>query len=290
MSVSENLNSGRKKLDGLEAVVAPINFSRRSPAEDAPSADISPGYDFPKVTYDVTIYNARPIIDKFSLDEEGFILVNHKLDCVNERDPDTLRAQYISEMRDYLQQRFAPSWIQTVDMGGALIRSIGATTFLKSEAPSKFSIRHGGSNHAHIDYAPVASPMLAALDCQLKGEEIRPYSRLLIIQTWQAISPPPQSVPLAFCDGSTIAKADIFETYFRSHGVSHLSRALHHNPDQVWYYLPDLTNEEFYLFKGYDSDDHYHHWAGHTSFDNTKAYPNAVSRESVESRFYLYYE
>ena len=63
-----------------------------------------------------------------------------------------------------------------------------------------------------------------------------------------------------------------------------------YNPSQRWYYLPEMTPDELYLFKGYDSNVHYKPWAPHSAFDNRKKYPEALPRESVETRFYVYYE
>ncbi|WP_082653929.1 CmcJ/NvfI family oxidoreductase [Bradyrhizobium pachyrhizi] len=281
----------RANRDQLECVQGQINFARRAPDEKAQATTPTPGYDFPKVIYDVTIHNARPIVNELSLDQEGFTLIQHKMPCVNESDPDILRKKYLEEMVPFIKDYFDASWVQTVDLGGLTIRSIGGSSFSRPANQTKFSVRGHGAGHAHIDYAPVAGPMIAARDSQLQGIEIRPYSRLMIIQTWQALSPPPQDFPLTFCDASSIEDADLLNTYYRSpHGVTHKSWVLHYNPSHRWYYLPEMTSDEFFLFKGYDSAMHYHRWSAHSTFDNRRAYLSAKPRESIESRFYVYYE
>ncbi|MGY4362901.1 hypothetical protein ACVWZR_002083 [Bradyrhizobium sp. i1.3.1] len=277
--------------DQLECLQGQMSFARRSPDERAPAGVATPGYDFPKVVYDVTVRNMRPIVDELSFEREGFTVVKRRMSCVNERDPETLRKKYVEEMVPFIKDYFKASWVQTVDLGGVTIRSIGGGSFNRPENETKFSVRARGSGHAHIDYSPVGGPMIAARDSQLQGVEIRPYSRLMIIQAWQAISPPPQDFPLAFCDASSIEDADLLDAYYRSpHGVTHKSWVLHYNPAHRWYCLPEMTPDEFYLFKGYDSAMHYHRWSAHTTFDNRHAYPNAKPRESVETRFYVYYE
>ncbi|KRP91011.1 hypothetical protein AOQ73_25045 [Bradyrhizobium pachyrhizi] len=277
----------------LECVQGEICFARRTPDEEGEATTPTPGYDFPKVVHDVTIRSARPIADELSLDKEGFVRIQHKVACVNERNPDILRKKYLEEMVPFIKDYFKASWVQTVDLGGVTIRSIGGDSFARpaDEKETKATVRGIWAGYAHIDYAPVAGPTIAARDSQLQGIEIRPYSRLMIIQAWQAISPPPQDIPLAFCDASSIEDGDLFETYFRSKfGVTHRSRVLHYNPSHRWYYLPEMTSDEFVLFKGYDSEVHYHRWSAHAAFDNRRAYPNAKPRESIESRFYVYYE
>ncbi|NPC59405.1 CmcJ/NvfI family oxidoreductase, partial [Caenimonas soli] len=237
----------------LECVQGQIAFARRTPDEKTQEAT-TPGYDFPRVVHDVTVRNARPIADELSLEKEGFVLVQHKLSCLNERDPDILRKKYMEEMVPFIKDYFKASWVQTVDLGGVTIRSLGGNSFSRPANETKLSVRAHGAGHAHIDYSPAGGPMIAARDSQLQGIEIRPYSRLMIIQAWQAVSPPPQDFPLAFCDASSIEDADLLDTYYRSpHGVTHKSWVLRHNPSHRWYYVPDLTRDEFFLFKGYDS-------------------------------------
>lgn len=276
----------------LQCVQGQIGFARRTADEKAPVGVTTPGYEFPKVLYDVPIRNMRPIVGELSLEREGFTLIQSKMSCINDRDPEILRKKYLEEMGAFVKDYFKASWVTTVDLGGFTIRSVGGNLFSRPAAGQeiKASVVGNISGHAHIDYSPVAGPMIAARDNQLQGIEIRAYSRLMIIQAWHPFSPPPQDFPLAFCDASSIEEADLLDTYYQKHGVTHKSWVLHHNPCHRWYYLPEMTPDEFYLFKGYDSAMHYHRWSAHTSFSNRHTYPNAKPRESVETRFYVYYE
>ncbi|WP_342709979.1 CmcJ/NvfI family oxidoreductase [Bradyrhizobium sp. B124] len=278
--------------DKLDSVQGRMGFARRSPDEKALAVVApSPGYDFPKVVYDVTIRNMRPVVDELSFEKEGFIILRHELSCLNERDPDLLSKKYLEEMVPLLKDYFKASWVQTADLGGINLRSLGGEGFFtRPTDDTKSGIRKTGTSHAHIDYSPVGGPMIAARDCQLQGIEIRAYSRLMIIQAWQALSPPPQDHPLTFCDAGSIEAGDLVEVDYRGHGVTHKSWALRHNPSHRWYYLPDMTHDEIYLFKGYDSADHHHRWSAHSTFENRGAYPDAKPRASIESRFFVYYE
>ncbi|MCC8943337.1 hypothetical protein H8A99_44790 [Bradyrhizobium sp. Arg68] len=286
----------------LESLTAQISFARRTP-DERPAAVAPIGYDnISFVDHEVTIRNARPIVDELSLDKEGFALIQHKMSCANERDPEAFKKKYLEEMAPFIKDYFSASRVTIVDYGGVILRSIGGNFFrLESEGAGvevgkdageagKHSVRNYGAGFAHCDYAPIAGPQIAARDSQLQGIEIRSYSRLMIIQTWRALSPPPQDLPLAFCDGSSIPEADLVATPLTKFGEIISAWIPYYSPSHRWYYFPEMTQHEVVLFKGYDSDAHYKPRSAHSAFDNRRAYPNAKPRESVETRLYLYYD
>jgi hypothetical protein len=283
--------AARADRDQLECVQGRIAFARRSADEQAPEAVSAGGYeDVPMVFYDVPIRNARSIVDELSLEREGFILVPHRIDCADEPDPPMLRRKYLEEMVPFIKDYFGASWVMPHDLGGVTLRTVAENFVHRAEAtPDQRTVRNWGSGFAHIDFASVSGPMVAARDCQLHGIEIQAYSRLMIIQAWHAISPPPQNFPLAFCDSLSIRPDDLHEAHYRKYGGSSKSWVLRHNQAHRWYYLPEMTADEFFLFKGYGSDTHHRPWSAHAMFDNRAAYPNANTRRSIEARFYVYY-
>lgn len=279
------LDSGR-----LESVRGRINFARRAPDENASAAATPIGFDLPMVSYEVTVRNARLLVNELSLDREGFKLVEHKASSVNEPDLEIMAQKYLDQMVPFIKDYFNASKVVTTDIGGVAIRSLDDSAPRAWGGKNQRTLKNFGAGFAHVDYSPVACPMIAARDSQLQGIEINGYSRLMIIQAWRALSPPPQDFPLAFCDASSILPSDLFAAYQRSYGVNIQTWFLHHNPAHRWYYLPEMTTDEFFLFKGYDSDAHYDPRSAHATFDNRPAYPNAKPRRSIEARFYVYYE
>lgn len=269
--------------DKLEAVHGRIGFVRRSSDEKAPSREQARGLDVPLVEYDVTIRNARPIVDELSLDKEGFTVIRHKTSWANERDPELFKKQYLEEMASFIKNYFDASWVMSAEV---ILRSLDGN---RAAAADKGLVRTYTAGFAHIDYSPIGSPMIAARNNQVQDLEIRAYSRLMIIQTWRALSPPPQDNPLAFCDISSVLDADIVDTTYSNFGVTRKIRAVYYHPSHRWYYLPEMMPDEFFMFKGYDSEAHYKAGAVHSAFDNRRAYPNAKTRESIEATFYLYY-
>ncbi|MCC8951511.1 hypothetical protein H8A97_42435 [Bradyrhizobium sp. Arg62] len=283
--------------DQLEFVRGHMSFARRTSDEEAPAAVTPDGYDIPFVDHEVTIRDARPIVDELSLEREGFALIQHKMPCASERDPDLFKKSYLEAMVPFIKDYFNASWVTTVDIGGVTLRSIDGNSFIGAPVSGgtdsetgKRSVKNHGAGYAHCDYAPVAGPQIAARDSQLQGIEIRSYSRLMIIQTWRALSPPPQDFPLAFCDGSSILSDDLVEVPQTKYGATYVAWLPYYNLSHRWYYFPNMTCDELILFNGYDSKAHYNPRSAHSAFDNRRLYPNAKPRESVETRFYVYYD
>lgn len=279
--------------DQLECVQGQIVFGRRTPDEKAP-AIVVPNYEnYPTVSYDVSIRNARPIVNELSLDKEGFALIPHKTACADVRDPEIMREKYLEEMVPFIKSHFNASWV-IPRREGVRIRRAAGSAIPKGGWNTVSGVREP-AGVAHIDYAPVAGPMLAAAENQLQSIPIRPYSRLMLIQAWRALSPPPQDIPLALCDASTVVDTDIAVVDYASDnqnqpGSAAKSTVVRFSPAQRWYYFPEMTADELILFKGYDSDTHYRPVSPHSAFDDRRTYPNAKPRESVEARFFVYFD
>ncbi|MBH5396244.1 hypothetical protein HZZ13_00130 [Bradyrhizobium sp. CNPSo 4010] len=232
------------------------------------------------LNYDVTIRDARPIVNELSLDKEGFVLVKHKTSCANELNAEGMGARYLDEMVPFIKNYFNASWV-VPKRDGVIVRSAA-----QSAAPGV----RGAAGMAHIDYASISVPMVAARENQTLGIPIRSYSRLMLIQAWRAVSPPPQDNLLTVCDHSTVPDADIVvHDYTSDTGSEWKSAVLHHNPLHRWYYFPEMAPDEVILFKGYDSEISCNAQAPHTGFDNRRAVPNAKPRESIEARFFVYF-
>ncbi|MCK1400012.1 hypothetical protein IVB45_06035 [Bradyrhizobium sp. 4] len=265
--------------DQFEPVAGKIIFARRASDEKGPEVVLS-SFDLLGLGYDVTIRNARPIVNELSLDREGFTLIKHKVSCAKEHDPEIMRDRYLKEMVPFIKNYFNASWV-VPRRSGVILRSAGGGPIPRVLKPDGL---------AHIDYAPIAGPMLAAIEDESQSIPSRAYSRLMIIQTWHAFSPPPQDFPLAFCDGRSVDDADIVVVEGRTFLNTPLRLCLaHFNPAHRWYYFPEMTADEFILFKGYDSEVHCNPKAVHAAFDNRRAFPNAKPRESLEARFFVYY-
>ena len=124
------------------------------------------------------------------------------------------------------------------------------------------------------------------------------YARLVIAQTWRAVSGAPQDVPLAICDRRTLDNADISaktgilapENAPGMDDPSFTIGGIHYNPAQRWHYFPDMQPDELLLFTGYDSGAPDGWKTGHGAFDNRHNQPGGVPRVSFEARFYAFWD
>nr|WP_276575463.1 CmcJ/NvfI family oxidoreductase [Bradyrhizobium sp. Oc8] len=273
------------KRDQLDSVKGEIGFVPRT-SREGPTYEVS-GYVNQIVSHEVSIRDARPIVDKLSLDREGFILVNHAISSLNESDPRVMTSKYVEEMASFLKSHFNASWVVPYAQGG-----LGAAIHRSADAAKVAGATRGRARVAHIDFSPKSAPVIAALSDQANGFRSRSYSRMMLIQTWCALSPAPQDFPLALVDGSTVVDTDIVEDCRTDPSVDIESALwlLQHSPGQHWYYFSDMKPNEFILFKGYDSEDYGNPRSAHTAFDNRRAFPDATPRESIETRFFVYFK
>lgn len=244
-------------------------------------------------------YDARPIADELSLDKEGFKLIRYASPLAASGDAELLRREslaYLEDLAPVIKETLGASWVvpRTASNTGLVVRS---ATRIKPGEPFHYARNKGGIEvpypNVHMDYTEASAHNLARAENYQRGVPEKPYSRMIIIQAWQAISPPPQDRPLALMDASTLDPADTFsfgsdpdpEDYS---GDAIRARHVVFNPAQRWYYFSNMDRSDIVLFKGYDSANSA--TPPHGSFLNEDAAGHAHPRESVEGRFFVYYE
>lgn len=261
----------------LDCVQAEISFVARQPGPSGPFAPSK-----------VTIRNARPMLNELSLDREGFTLARHAVSCLGETDPEAFSKAYWSEMTAFIQDHFKTSWVEPVY--GPIIERRSRLPITHSVDGTEIEGVRATAGVAHLDYAKIAGPMLAARHSQMRGVPIRSYSRLMIVNTWRVTTPPPQDFPLAVCDATSFSEDDMLLTEFTEPetGVTWKNGAAYYNENQRWWYFADMTPDEVLVFKGFDTQTPLN--LAHGAFDNRAASPEAGPRASLEARFYVYYE
>jgi hypothetical protein len=117
--------------------------------------------------------------------------------------------------------------------------------------------------------------------------------RFAVIQTWRALSPPPQDRPLAVLDRRTISPEDIVLSKYvfgqRGDEQGFLNYSFRYNPAHRWAYISNMTAEDMLVFIGFDNDDDSIPGIPHSSFDNTANFPDAKPRMSMECRAMAYW-
>jgi hypothetical protein len=253
----------------------------------APGRELNTGIYAP---YEVTLRNAR-LAAPFSLDQHGFCLAQHRTDISDWNQNYNADTPYAAQVREVAQRLTAADLV--VPMGG-MLRASGQTT----------STIQPPAAEAHVDFTQRSAERIAARLYRKAQPEGQGYRRFMAFSLWRALSPPPQDMPLALCEGRSVrddegthnTKIDVDEIpsgdalFAPIEGEDEMSAAtiFHHSPDHRWWYFPDMTAEEVILIKFYDSDHSIAWRCPHTAFRDSSR-PDAHPRRSMEFRGIAYF-
>jgi hypothetical protein len=248
----------------------------------APGEEYNTGVYAP---YDVTIRNAR-LHGPFTLDAHGFELGHYPTDVTNwdvNYSPDSVYAAQVGQIAKAMC-----GCDLVIPMGGQ-IRSSGQTGALIQPPAAE----------AHVDFTTKTANMVADRLYRAARPEGAGFDRFICFSLWRPLSPPPQDMPLALCEGGSVrddegtanTKVDVDaipagdDLFVDIPGEEDMVAAtiFHHSPDHKWWYFPDMTDDEVIFIKFHDSD-HSRAWrAPHTAFRDTSR-PDAKERRSMEFR------
>lgn len=230
---------------------------------------------WPYRPHPVTVYDARRVADRLDLERNGFVLVNRPSAVRNFWDLDEVERVYVPEVCRLVADVNGADKVITF---GTMIRTN------RKDTPQGNLPAFG----AHVDYGDYTVRQFA-IDI-LGQEEAERWltGRYMLINVWRPISVVQRS-PFAVCDASTVKAADLNNSEVRG-GLGDPNRptlyghAVAFNPDQRWYYVPQMRPEEVLVFKLYDSDPSAVQWTAHTAFEHPDTAPDAPPRESIEIR------
>lgn len=240
--------------------------------------------------FPMDVTDLRPAAKEITLERNGFELAVHDNPMVARiaNDPD-FDGDALQEAAD--------------DYHAGMIRMIKARTGARDVIPLRNGLilrrpqcklpmeERVASTHAHIDFTERSARdyVLIAMAWE-RIQEIRPYSRRAIFQTWHVLSPPPQDYPLVFCDMESVRSEDLFyiDYYPPTHRVDIQAEvhAVGYNPAHRWAYFSNMTTDELILFKGFDTDGSPICCAPpHTSFRDPNVGTDCTPRASIEARY-----
>jgi hypothetical protein len=253
----------------------------------APGRELNTGH---YATYDVTVRNAR-LAGPFTLDEHGFRLAQHQ-----------------SDVTDW-ERNYGPESAYAAEVCAVVQRLTGADLVVPLGGMIRDSDRTGPNvqppaAEAHVDFTPRSADRLAERLWRRARTEGSSYRRFIAFSLWRVLSPPPQDMPLALCEGGSVrddegtpnVKVDVDEIpsgdalYAPIAGEEDMVAAtiFHHSPAHRWWYFPDMTPGEVILIKFYDSARGKAWRCPHTAFrDNSRM--DARPRRSIEYRGVAFY-
>lgn len=156
------------------------------------------------------------------------------------------------------------------------------------------NVRRGGSSgcagrrlgrpvrHAHTDYTPDSA--LERLRRELGPRAEVGLTRFLQVNLWRPIRGPVRDAPLALCDGASLAPGALRAVELRYPERTGEIYYLTHQPGQRWVFASDMTVDEAWLFKNFDSaSPGPGRIAPHSAFMDPR-HPDVAPRESIEVR------
>jgi len=231
---------------------------------------------------EVSIGDGRSDLGSTDLDVEGFRLVSQETSVDDFYDDTAIKSIYHSELKTLL-----------VDVtGAAQIEIFDDTRRTSSLQQQKEKNIREPADIVHNDYT--ARSGLKRMqdyfaDDPGKAEELA-QRRFAIVNVWRSIAGPVVNHPLTLCDATTTKPDDLVSVERRAEErIGELQVALY-NPDQRWYYFPEMQMNEALLFKTFDSEtDGRTRFTLHTSFEDFDVAAGAPPRESIETRCLVFF-
>lgn len=228
----------------------------------------------------VLINNARKL-NHCELDKTGFAFYRYDFNINKNKINENIEI-YKDKLSKYLKKKIPFKEIVFFDFTNRSNSKSGAFNHDGQRQPAE---------RAHVDYT-ITSGIKRAKDILSKNiyyKLIKEKRRIIQINIWRPLSNIVLSSPLAFADASSINKTDLIATDQRFPDRVGEIYHLAYNFNQKWYWLPKMSNNEFLIFKGWDSinDKSIVKFTPHTSFNLAKQDIIKHPRESIEARAFL---
>jgi hypothetical protein len=266
----------------LDSIVAPLNFlvpMAEKPVaynyEPPPGTPLRTGRN---VEYQVRIRNARPMIDRLSLDREGFALLHHQTAVSNFYDEEQMKSIYYPECERVMQQATGAARVVAFDH---IVRN--------AQMSAKRNTIKIPAKRVHNDYTAWSAPQRVRDLMGDEAEELLKH-RFAINNLWRPIAGPVLDSPLTLCDAASLAEENLIASDLRYPDRTGETYAITYNPGQRYYYFPKMQPDEAVLIRCYDSAlEGAHRFSAHTGFDDPTTPPDAPPRESLEVRMLVFF-
>jgi hypothetical protein len=224
--------------------------------------------------------------DEFSLQCQGFCLAGAPTAVADFYDRDEVTRVYLPEVSELLREV----------TGCRATAMLNAPVVRVSDAAGQ---RRPGTtmtgDFAHADFSAPSAEFMLRRAVPPDQAQARLRQRYSIFNVWRAFSAPPQDVPLALCDARCVAPADkqlcsITLTVSTGEVMTWENLTYRHNPQHRWFYASDMTRDQAYVFRAYDSDPARAEQVPHSAFRDPSCPPGAPARASIEVRMLAFYE
>ena len=249
----------------------PVSYTYRPP-------DGVPARNIVYTKYTMPIYSARPLLERVSLDREGFAVTRQISAVTNFYDADEVRRVYYPEVEQMVREFTGAVKVHVFDHN---VRSRPMAKRHENGAQEPVKA-------AHNDYTLKSGPQRVR-DLLPDQADALLKNRFAVINVWRPIRGPVQESPLAVCDAQSMVQDDFVKHVLRYRDRDGEVYSVAYNPNHRWYYVPAQQKEEVLLLKCYDSDGYRSRFTAHSAFEDPTSPPDAAPRESVEVRTLVFF-
>ncbi len=274
------------RIESLPYVTAELNFLAPTTGKPRTYAyDPPPGE--PKSTslpepHNVPIFDGRLIADNFSLDREGFALVRHPTVVKDFYDDKEVRSVYYPAAEAFLRATLKADRVVIFDH--TVRRRVEGAADVRDAGPRQPATR------VHVDQTDLSGRNRVYEHVPEEADELV-KGRVQVINLWRPIRGPLRDSPLAMCDGRSVAPGDLVASDLIYPNRKGEIYSVKYNPDQRWFYFPEMSADEALLLKCYDSaTDGRTRFAPHTAFVDPTTPADALPRESIELRTLVFHK
>src|SRR5215469_18943090 len=189
----------------------------------------------------------------FSLSREGFTLVTAPTMVGDFYDREEVSRCYAREAGELVRR--LTGCVATAMLNQPVVRVSGRA----GERPAGTTFT---GDFAHADFSATAAEYM--LRRNLPPDEVseRLKHRYAVYNVWRTFSGPPQDVPLALCDTRTVAPED------KQYCTITMKSAHDHQRCRPLWSCADMTRDEAYVFRSFDSDPGCAEQVPHSAFVN----------------------
>lgn len=270
------------------AVEAPLSFivpqDKKPEFHSAAYTGTVPRIFFEIEDRTVKIADVRELPAPAEFDREGFELLNSPTAVEDLNSDEAVTNEYYPEIVAMLKTRFGASRVEIFDATRRSDSGPGADNPDGARGPA---------TRVHVDYTAKSGPQrLKDTVGEAEGERLLASgARIIQVNVWRPIKGPVQRAPLALADASSISKDDLIATdQVFPDRVGEIYHLVHRDRHR-WYFASEMTRDEAFLIKGWDSKDpNGSHFAPHGAFQLPDQDPAAPPRESIEVRTFVIIE
>jgi hypothetical protein len=222
----------------------------------------------------------------FSLSREGFTLATAPTTVRDFYDREEVSRQYVQEAAELVRR--LTGCAATAVLNQPVVRVSGRA----GERPAGTTFT---GDFAHADFSAAGAEYMLRRNLPPDEADARVRHRYAVYNVWRAFSGPPQDVPLALCDTRTVAPDDkqYCEITMKSasgemmtwENITYL-----HSAEHRWWYCADMTRDEAYVFRSFDSDPARAEQVPHSAFVDSSCPDTAPPRASIEIRMFAFYD